>query len=541
MPLRKRAAEALAWAIRLLLVVSGIRVIADALSALVPGQSTTSSTEDSAANWPSKPSASSATASDQHPLDAHRPAQNDSFECSQCGKPNAILRCGRCKNSRYCSQQCQKAAWPLHKNMCSKAKPSKKQQHNAARSRTKRRGTRAYGSFKERVESLEPDSDDELEDLSSADTPSIKNDGVSRGKLFLTKGEPKNALEQLLLVLNDRTESMELKGEAAFLAAYASHSLGNAQDAEQYLDSTVGYADELGKLKLREEAALARGNFLRRAGKVEEAQAHLSATAERLKTAVQNDEANARDVLAIALSGAGELEVQLGRASEGADRLKEAVATRMEQWNNSSEESDMYESLRGLAMCAVNHGAALLAAGRRSDAIEPYEIAMSASEEVMALEVHYRALTALIHLAEEYNDEKVTERTTAFLSGLHDMLTNALDCEDRRTCVSCGQVLVIESEEAAYGDTKVLPMMCTHMLHRGCAKELLPKNGGDGKCPAEGCTNTNVTEEIDAENAFAANTFEQVRPDNSPTLAKAAEQVDSGNGASAEHAGMGQR
>lgn len=46
-------------------------------------------------------------------------------EAPNCSK-DAPLRCARCGSSWYCSLKCQKAAWPRHKNQCSKPHDDKK-------------------------------------------------------------------------------------------------------------------------------------------------------------------------------------------------------------------------------------------------------------------------------------------------------------------------------------------------------------------------------------------------------------------------------
>lgn len=38
--------------------------------------------------------------------------------CGGCGEAGAKLRCTRCKAAFYCSQACQKRAWPTHKQRC---------------------------------------------------------------------------------------------------------------------------------------------------------------------------------------------------------------------------------------------------------------------------------------------------------------------------------------------------------------------------------------------------------------------------------------
>lgn len=49
--------------------------------------------------------------------------------CASCGKSQdelgeALLRCGRCKSTTYCSMSCQAAAWSAHKKTCTPSIPS---------------------------------------------------------------------------------------------------------------------------------------------------------------------------------------------------------------------------------------------------------------------------------------------------------------------------------------------------------------------------------------------------------------------------------
>jgi hypothetical protein len=42
--------------------------------------------------------------------------------CSKCGKGDEkLLKCGRCHAVKYCSRECQKLDWGVHKNICGKA------------------------------------------------------------------------------------------------------------------------------------------------------------------------------------------------------------------------------------------------------------------------------------------------------------------------------------------------------------------------------------------------------------------------------------
>jgi hypothetical protein len=38
--------------------------------------------------------------------------------CAHCQKPNTTTVCGRCGKVRYCSVECQKAEWKIHKKRC---------------------------------------------------------------------------------------------------------------------------------------------------------------------------------------------------------------------------------------------------------------------------------------------------------------------------------------------------------------------------------------------------------------------------------------
>ena len=38
--------------------------------------------------------------------------------CDVCGAGNCKRRCGRCREAYYCSEECQRSAWPAHKGAC---------------------------------------------------------------------------------------------------------------------------------------------------------------------------------------------------------------------------------------------------------------------------------------------------------------------------------------------------------------------------------------------------------------------------------------
>ena len=38
--------------------------------------------------------------------------------CDVCGAGNCKRRCGRCREAYYCSEECQRSAWPAHKEAC---------------------------------------------------------------------------------------------------------------------------------------------------------------------------------------------------------------------------------------------------------------------------------------------------------------------------------------------------------------------------------------------------------------------------------------
>jgi hypothetical protein len=42
-------------------------------------------------------------------------------ECDKCQKAENLRLCGRCKEVSYCSEECQNAAWQIHKSVCQEA------------------------------------------------------------------------------------------------------------------------------------------------------------------------------------------------------------------------------------------------------------------------------------------------------------------------------------------------------------------------------------------------------------------------------------
>lgn len=42
------------------------------------------------------------------------------FKCAKCGAGNARFNCSRCHLIKYCSRDCQAAAWPEHKQLCAR-------------------------------------------------------------------------------------------------------------------------------------------------------------------------------------------------------------------------------------------------------------------------------------------------------------------------------------------------------------------------------------------------------------------------------------
>lgn len=39
-------------------------------------------------------------------------------QCGKCDKNDAMKRCGACRTVRYCSRECQRTHWPIHKPTC---------------------------------------------------------------------------------------------------------------------------------------------------------------------------------------------------------------------------------------------------------------------------------------------------------------------------------------------------------------------------------------------------------------------------------------
>lgn len=62
--------------------------------------------------------------------------EQDKQYCELCGKMENLLKCGRCRNSFYCSKDHQKQDWKTHKLICKEADKSKLQQQSVKTSET---------------------------------------------------------------------------------------------------------------------------------------------------------------------------------------------------------------------------------------------------------------------------------------------------------------------------------------------------------------------------------------------------------------------
>lgn len=77
-------------------------------------------------------------AADQQRLKANDEAAHYYFApmniCGWCGKAEGeLMRCSKCRNTKFCSAECQKAAWPEHKEICSQLRLDRKEAHKLSK------------------------------------------------------------------------------------------------------------------------------------------------------------------------------------------------------------------------------------------------------------------------------------------------------------------------------------------------------------------------------------------------------------------------
>lgn len=65
----------------------------------------------------SKPFRDTVTSAMEAVRDGIKSGKNISL-CANCGK-KSTSRCGQCKKARYCSSECQKVHWKVHRSSCS--------------------------------------------------------------------------------------------------------------------------------------------------------------------------------------------------------------------------------------------------------------------------------------------------------------------------------------------------------------------------------------------------------------------------------------
>lgn len=108
--------------------------------------------------------------------DSELDPEQDKQYCELCGKMENLLKCGRCRNSFYCSKDHQKQDWKKHKLICKEADKSKVPNQSVKTSETLR------PSPQPRKDSVTPRARIQAKELISTDVSGIINNTKSNGQ-----------------------------------------------------------------------------------------------------------------------------------------------------------------------------------------------------------------------------------------------------------------------------------------------------------------------------------------------------------------------
>ncbi|KAJ0005016.1 hypothetical protein NQD34_011230 [Periophthalmus magnuspinnatus] len=126
--------------------------------------------------------------------------ERDKQYCELCGKMENLLKCGRCRNSFYCSKEHQKQHWKEHKLKCKEAdKAQQKQAEQAVRQAAEEKTRDGNGQNKKPPEPEQGDGDKDKESASLPTNPDADGGEDKPNSTGTPNGQTSSSLKKLAL------------------------------------------------------------------------------------------------------------------------------------------------------------------------------------------------------------------------------------------------------------------------------------------------------------------------------------------------------
>ncbi|GAX73840.1 hypothetical protein CEUSTIGMA_g1290.t1 [Chlamydomonas eustigma] len=405
--------------------------------------------------------------------------------CAECRKPLSGLpqRCSNCKVTYYCSKDCQKRAWPKHKDSCKSisAKPAtpegKEEAPASAVSRPVQNGqTAGPQSVQEALAHV-------LEESAAGKSDKLESMFETSVMLFL-RADYRGAITQLHQV-QELARSRGVPGVEAEVYKWLGHCWSKLMDvkrAEQYFTEGAEFALAKGLTKLQADCLGGLGMLYRSQNEPNKAMLLLNKALELA------DQLGDLDLKASMLCNMGSVLMQVDQ-EQALIALQSAVALReqtIEKLHDSGERAGLATAVMEHATAMVNLASALYVCKKLEDAKSCYERALEVFELVEDSDKVVKVLVNLANMCELQMKDKAGSRESA--AQYRDRLITFLQSSGQRvpedTCAVCLESLGM-SKPSVEGKELIM-LACMHCLHDECWNKHLTQVADEKKdvvCP----------------------------------------------------------
>lgn len=354
--------------------------------------------------------------------------------CLACGKTGAsLLRCGRCKLANFCSVECQKKAWPTHKEHCSRASklPASSEQGPAPPA--------------QEVSAASACARDDAESNALRLIQKAQDTGVAH----IHAGRYREAKEAFLRMRNIAQEAQLTQKEASswrLLGVALDKLLAPTTEVEECFQAALKMAHKADDLELTFDTLIAMGSHATRLGSLDDTE-HLCTQALVLakRALTSKQERLAEGNLAACFA-------RKGRFDESMEHFRRA-----EQLYSGHS-----DSAHSLAALYTNYASTLAAMDRESEAVESYLKAIKVSKSIGDGRVQ---MSCWVNLANIYDGALANPARARECRAELAKLTAAAGAGDRSTCAICLE----DIDPPDPRDSRpVVVLACYHAYHQDC-------------------------------------------------------------------------